>query len=111
MFRTAITAVAGAALSACVATAPTIGSPEAKTAATGSAGGAFVYGSFAGGEGAFYPADSTGKMIPGALPTTEDISVPSYTPTSVPASPTMMLALTSPPARATVSRKMVGSGF
>jgi hypothetical protein len=40
MFRTAITAVAGAALSACVATAPTIGSPEAKTAATGSAGGA-----------------------------------------------------------------------
>ena len=52
---------------------------------TGSAGGAFVYGSFAGGEGAFYPADSTGKMIPGALPTTENISVPSYTPTSVPA--------------------------
>ena len=52
---------------------------------TGSEGGAFVYGSFAGGEGAFYPADSSGKMIPGALPATENIAVPSYTPTSVPA--------------------------
>ncbi len=38
--RIALAAVAAASLSACVATAPTIGSPEAKTAATGSAGGA-----------------------------------------------------------------------
>jgi len=52
---------------------------------TGTDGGSFVYGSFAGGEGAFYPADSTGKMVAGALPTTEKIAVPSYTPTSVPA--------------------------
>ncbi len=52
---------------------------------TGAEGGTFVYGSFNGGEGAFYPADSSGKMIPGALPTTEKISVPSYTPDSVPA--------------------------
>ncbi len=52
---------------------------------TASAGGTFVYGSFADKEGAFYPADSTGKMIPGALPTTENIAVPSYTPTTVPA--------------------------
>ena len=52
---------------------------------SGSEGGTFIYGSFAEGEGAFYPADSSGKMIPGALPATEDISVPSYTPTSVPA--------------------------
>ncbi|MEN6635215.1 MAG: L,D-transpeptidase [Clostridiaceae bacterium] len=51
---------------------------------TGAVGGMFVYGSFSGGEGAFYPADSTGKMIAGALPTAEKISVPSYTPTSVP---------------------------
>ena len=51
---------------------------------TSNAGGTFVYGSFAGGEGAFYPADSSGKMIPGALPTTEQIAVPSYTPTSIP---------------------------
>ena len=51
---------------------------------TGTEGGTFVYGSFAGGEGAFYPADSTGKMVAGALPTTEKIAVPSYTPTSVP---------------------------
>jgi len=40
MPRIALAAVAIASLSACVATAPTIGSPEAKTAATGSAGGA-----------------------------------------------------------------------
>ncbi len=52
---------------------------------TSTEGGAFVYGSFNGQEGAFYPADSSGKMIAGALPTTEKISVPSYTPTSVPA--------------------------
>lgn len=52
---------------------------------TGTEGGTFIYGSFNGGEGAFYPADASGKMIPGALPSTEKISVPSYTPTSVPA--------------------------
>lgn len=52
---------------------------------TSTEGGSFIYGSFGGGEGAFYPADSSGKMIAGALPTTEKISVPSYTPTSVPA--------------------------
>ena len=51
---------------------------------TSNAGGTFVYGSFAGGEDAFYPADSSGKVIPGALPTTEQIAVPSYTPTSIP---------------------------
>lgn len=51
---------------------------------TGVNGGTFVYGSFNGGEGAFYPADNTGKMIPGALPTDEKISVPSYTPDTVP---------------------------
>ncbi len=52
---------------------------------TGVNGGTFVYGAFNGGEGAFYPADSSGKMIPGALPTQEKIAVPSYTPDSVPA--------------------------
>ena len=52
---------------------------------TGVAGGTYVYGSFNGGEGAFYPADASGKMIPGALPTTEKIAVPSYTPDSIPA--------------------------
>ena len=54
-------------------------------AITGTDGGTYVYGSFSGGEGAFYPADSSGKMIAGALPTTEKIAVPSYTPDSVPA--------------------------
>ena len=53
---------------------------------TGTGGGTFVYGVFNGGEGAFYPADNTGKMIPGALPTVERISVPSYTPDTVPTS-------------------------
>ena len=43
---------------------------------TGAEGGTFVYGSFNGGEGAFYPADSNGKMVPGALPTAEKIAVP-----------------------------------
>lgn len=52
---------------------------------TGTEGSTFIYGAFNGGEGAFYPADSSGKMIPGALPTTEKIAVPSYTPDSVPA--------------------------
>lgn len=52
---------------------------------TGTEGGTFIYGSFNGGEGAFYPADSSGNMIAGSLPTTEKIAVPSYTPTSVPA--------------------------
>jgi lipoprotein-anchoring transpeptidase ErfK/SrfK len=52
---------------------------------TGVEGGTFVYGSFNGGEGAFYPADSSGMMIPGALPTTDKIFVPSYTPDSIPA--------------------------
>ena len=52
---------------------------------TGTEGGNFIYGSFNGGEGAFYPADSSGKMIAGSLPSTEKISVPSYTPTSIPA--------------------------
>ena len=47
-------------------------------------GGMFVFGAFLGGEGAFYPADNSGKMIPGALPSTEYIAVPSYTPDSVP---------------------------
>jgi len=51
---------------------------------TGVDGGLFVYGAFSGGEGAFYPAESSGSMIPGALPSTEKISVPSYTPDSVP---------------------------
>lgn len=52
---------------------------------TGTSGGMFVYGSFNGGECAFYPAESSGSMIAGALPTTETIAVPSYTPDSVPA--------------------------
>ena len=51
---------------------------------TGTDGKTFVYGSFNGGEAAFYPADSSGKMIPGALPTDERISVPSYTPDTAP---------------------------
>lgn len=51
---------------------------------TGTNGGMYVYGSFNGGEGAFYPADSNGKMIAGALATTEAISVPSYTPETPP---------------------------
>lgn len=51
---------------------------------TGTDGGMYVYGSFSGGEGAFYPAQSNGSMIPGALPTQEKLSVPSYTPESVP---------------------------
>ena len=40
LHRIALCAIAVASLSACVATAPTIGSPAAQTAATGSAGGA-----------------------------------------------------------------------
>jgi hypothetical protein len=44
----------------------------------------FVYGSFNGGEGAFYPANNSGAMIPGALPSGERISVPSYTPEEPP---------------------------
>lgn len=51
---------------------------------TSTTGGMFVYGAFNGTDGAFYPADSSGSMIPGALPSTENISVPSYTPDSVP---------------------------
>jgi len=51
---------------------------------TGTEGGMFVYGSFDDGEGTFYPAESSGSMIPGALPATEPIAVPSYTPDSVP---------------------------
>ncbi|NLI54427.1 MAG: L,D-transpeptidase [Clostridiales bacterium] len=51
---------------------------------TSTAGGAFVYGSFNGGDGAFYPADGTGAMIPGALASDERISVPSYTPETPP---------------------------
>ncbi len=52
---------------------------------TSTSGLSFVYGSFNGGEGAFYPATSSGAMIPGALPTGEHISVPSYTPEEPPA--------------------------
>lgn len=52
---------------------------------TGDDGVTYVYGSFNGGEGAFYPADGSGKMIAGSLPTNENIAVPSYTPDSVPA--------------------------
>jgi len=52
---------------------------------TGDDGGTYVYGSFNGGEGAFYLADGNGKMIAGSLPTSENIAVPSYTPDSVPA--------------------------
>lgn len=44
----------------------------------------FVYGSFADGEGAFYPSDGCGNMIPGALKSEIRIAVPSYTPTDVP---------------------------
>ena len=51
---------------------------------TGTNGMTFVYGSFNGGEGSFYPADSSGKMIPGSLPSEERISVPSYTPDTAP---------------------------
>lgn len=51
---------------------------------TGVSGATFVYGGFAEGEGAFYPADSAGRMIAGALPTTEKIAVPSYTPIEPP---------------------------
>jgi len=47
-------------------------------------GGTFVYGSFSGGEGAFYPAKNDGTMVPGAMATSEKIAVPSYTPSSVP---------------------------
>ena len=51
---------------------------------TGVNGGMFVYGGFTGGESSFYPADSTGKMIAGSLPTSEKIAVPSYTPIDPP---------------------------
>lgn len=47
-------------------------------------GGNYIYASLSEEEGAFYPADNSGNMIPGALPTTENIAVPSYTPETLP---------------------------
>ncbi len=51
---------------------------------TDDSGNTFVYGSFDDGDGAFYPSDGQGNMIPGALKSEARITVPSYTPTSVP---------------------------
>ena len=75
---------------------------------TGTAGGTFIYGSFNGGEGAFYPTDSTGNMIPGSLPSTEKISVPSYTPTSVPAADGDRMIVTYIGSQSVVVYKAVG---
>lgn len=47
-------------------------------------GAKYVYGSFGEGEGAFYPANADGTMIPGALKTTADIAVPAYLPETPP---------------------------
>ncbi len=44
----------------------------------------YVYGSFGEGEGAFYPANADGTMIPGALKSTADIAVPAYLPETPP---------------------------
>ena len=44
----------------------------------------YVYGSFGEGEGAFYPANADGTMIPGALKSTVDITVPAYMPETLP---------------------------
>jgi lipoprotein-anchoring transpeptidase ErfK/SrfK len=75
---------------------------------TGTAGGTFVYGSFNGGEGAFYPADSSGKMVPGALPTSEKIAVPSYTPDSEPAADGDRMIVTYIGSQSVVVYKAVG---
>ncbi|MEN6419921.1 MAG: L,D-transpeptidase [Clostridiaceae bacterium] len=47
-------------------------------------GAKYVYGSFSEGEGAFYPANADGTMIPGALKATADIAVPAYLPETPP---------------------------
>ena len=44
----------------------------------------YVYGSFGEGEGAFYPANADGTMIPGALKSAADIAVPAYLPETPP---------------------------
>lgn len=75
---------------------------------TGTEGGTYIYGSFNGGEGAFYPADASGKMIPGALPTQEKIAVPSYTPDSVPAADGDRMIVTYIGSQSVVVYKAVG---
>lgn len=47
-------------------------------------GNTFVYGSIGTQEGAFYPADASGVMIPGALASTAHIADPSYLPQTKP---------------------------
>lgn len=52
---------------------------------TNAAGAHFVFGKFSEtDEGAFYPADASGSMIPGALVSEESLSVPSYVPLTAP---------------------------
>ncbi len=48
------------------------------------AGAYFIYTKIGEAEGAFYASDSTGVMTPGALPSTANIDVPAYQPTTVP---------------------------
>lgn len=47
-------------------------------------GNVFVYGSVGESEAAVYPASAEGKTLPGALAAQETITVPSYTPDTVP---------------------------
>ncbi|MEA5047621.1 MAG: L,D-transpeptidase [Eubacteriales bacterium] len=54
-------------------------------AITDGAGNYYIYGSIGQAEGAFYPSDENGIMIPGALASTVSIAVPSYAPDTVPA--------------------------
>ena len=56
----------------------------ANGAVTDGNGSSFVYTSIGGADGAFYPADSSGVMIPGALASIVSIAVPAYMPTTVP---------------------------
>lgn len=51
---------------------------------TDGAGAYFIYTKIGEAEGAFYASDSTGVMTPGALPSTANIGVPAYQPTTVP---------------------------
>lgn len=51
---------------------------------TDGAGSFFLYAIIGQAQGAFYPADSQGAMIPGALASTLPIAVPSYTPSTAP---------------------------
>lgn len=48
------------------------------------AGAYFIYTKIGEAEGAFYASDSTGVMTPGAMPSTANIGVPAYQPTTAP---------------------------